>query len=394
MKIVIIPSHNQSKNIERIVSGYENQTLKPDLVLFVLDRCSDNSLEILENINTELNLKWLVKETGENFSAGLTRDFGVEWVLENYPEYEMILFTDGDCVPSEKVVEKHFHNARQSRKAVLSCGMRKMETLSGEILEDERLDKNWVNGYTFTKTNGRLLVSNELTTNSIFTYSCNLAFNKKAIELCRSVNEKLNGVKRVFNSMFDGAWGGEDNLVSHILFRTGNYILMCDDESWVTHIYHEEYPKTNIEKRKRLVMDLSRKLSILILNGEIEGPVQKVYKKYVINFGGFDLLNDIKNVSHIKGLDVQIENCIDYICDKYGYSKIPVKYFLTNNVKVQYENGVGCSDFSLSAYKQFVGYLKFYLRNDDIEFYDDVKDFQRLEISKRFCDYCSLTSLT
>ena len=93
MKIVIIPSHNQSKNIERIVSGYENQTLKPDLVLFVLDRCSDNSLEILENINTELNLKWLVKETGENFSAGLTRDFGVEWVLENYPEYEMILFT-------------------------------------------------------------------------------------------------------------------------------------------------------------------------------------------------------------------------------------------------------------------------------------------------------------
>ena len=51
-------------------------------------------------------MRWIEKNVGENFSAGLTRDFGVNYVLENYPNYEMILFTDGDCVPSERVIEK------------------------------------------------------------------------------------------------------------------------------------------------------------------------------------------------------------------------------------------------------------------------------------------------
>ena len=72
----------------------------PDLLLFVLDRCSDNSLEIISSIKTKLNLQWIVKTVGDNFSAGMTRDVGVDFVKEL--NYEMILFTDGDCVPSEK----------------------------------------------------------------------------------------------------------------------------------------------------------------------------------------------------------------------------------------------------------------------------------------------------
>ena len=98
---------------------------------------------------------------------------------------------------------------------------------------------------------GRIIISNQLSLNTIFTYSCNLAFNKSAIELCKDVNSKLSNDKdRVFNSMFDGKWGGEDNLISHILYRTGGWILMCDNKSWVEHIYHEEYPKLDIENEE------------------------------------------------------------------------------------------------------------------------------------------------
>lgn len=390
MNIVIVPSHNQSQNIERIVRGYEKQTILPDLLLFVLDRCSDNSLETISTISTSLNLQWIIKTVGENFSAGMTRDFGLDFV-KDLP-YEMILFTDGDCAPSEKVIEKHLENIKQSSRPLVSCGMRKMEDVEGKLLEDERLDKNWINEFSFTDTNGRIIVSNQLTLSTIFTYSCNLAFNKPAIELCREVNKKLTNDDRVFNSLFDGKWGGEDNLISHILYRTGNWILMCDKDSWVEHIYHEEFPKVDIEKRRMLVESLSRKLSVLILKGEIEGPVQKVYKNYVIKFGFADVMNEIKNTNYIKGLDSQLENYLDYVCEKYDYLKIPLKYFCMNNVKVEYDAGVGCKDFSLSLYKEFLGYLKFYLRNDDIVFEDDVKDFKKLNSeNKKKCSYCSLT---
>ena len=390
MNIVIVPSHNQSKNIEKIVRAYEKQTVLPDLLLFVLDRCTDDSLEIISSITSTLNLQWIVKTIGENFSAGMTRDFGVDFV--NDLPYEMILFTDGDCVPSEKVIEKHLENMKQSSRPIVSCGMRKMEDVSGNLLEDERLDKNWINEFSFNDRNGRIIISNQLSLNTIFTYSCNLAFNKPAIELCKDVNKKLTNDDRVFNSMFDGKWGGEDNLISHILYRTGNWVLMCDNKSWVEHIYHEEYPKLEIQKRRMLVDSLSRKLSVLILKGEIEGPIQKVYKNYVINFGFSDVLNDIKNTNYIKGLDGQLENYLDYVCEKYNYNKIPLKYFCTNNVKVEYESGIGCKDFSMSLYKEFLGYLKFYLVNENIEFVDDVGKFKKIDSeNKKNCSYCSLS---
>lgn len=392
MKIVIVPTHNQAKNIKRIVEGYENQTILPDLLLFVLDRCEDNSLEIISEIRTFLNLKWIVKETGENFSAGLTRDFGVNYVLENYPEYEMILFTDGDCVPTEKVIEKHLENLRQSDRSVVSCGMRKMEDVSGNLLEDERLDPSWINGFSFTDKNGRVLLGNRFTLLDIFTYSCNFAFNKNAIELCREVNEKLSNEKRVFNNLFDGKWGGEDNLISHILFRTGNWILMCDKESWVEHIYHEEYPKQDLDKRKMLVLNLSKKLEILILQGRVSGPVQKIYKNDYISFGPFDLNNDIKNTNYVEGLGQDLNLVLENVCEKYNYDKTVLKYFFTTNVRTVFSKGSSPNNFSLSYYKQLSGYLKFYLRNDEIIFENDVDKFIRLEGTNKSCSYCSLVN--
>ena len=107
MKIVIIPSHNQSKHIYDIISGYENQTIVPDLILFVFDRCSDDSIDLIKCIKSNLRIEYIEKFDGDNFSAGMTRDYGIDYVQKNYPEYEMIVFTDGDCIPSKRLVEIH-----------------------------------------------------------------------------------------------------------------------------------------------------------------------------------------------------------------------------------------------------------------------------------------------
>lgn len=388
MNIVIVPSHNQEQHIEKIIRGYENQTIIPDLLLFVFDRCSDNSLEVIQSISTTLNLKWIVKETGENFSAGLTRDFGIDFIKENY-DYSMIVFTDGDCVPSEKLIEKHLENINQTNQSIVSCGLRKLETQDGSWKDDERLNPNWVNGYSFTDRNGRLILSKEFCLNNLFTYSCNLAFNKNAIELCRNINKNINGIERVFSPVFDGSWGGEDDFISHCLFRTGNWICLTDKECFVNHFYHEESFK-NIEKKNRLVQEQSFELEYFIKNGLIEGPIQNCYKSFHINFGN-DIKNNIINTYKIEGLNQDLIIFLEYIIEKYGKDEIPLKYMFTNNIKeVKEETELKGKDFSLNEVKQFSGYLKFYLKDDHIEFVDDISEFKLLK-PKSDCPHCKLS---
>lgn len=388
MIVSIVPSHNQSNHIQKIVSGYEQQTIVPDLLLFVFDRCSDDSIEIIKNIQTTINLKFIEKTIGDNFSAGMTRDFGIDYIQQNYPEYKIIIFTDGDCVPSIKLVEKHLENIRRTTRALVSCGLRNMETENGEWEKDERLNKNWVNGYSFTDRNGRIILSREFCLNNLFTYSCNIAFNKKSIELCQKINLKMNKVSRVFSPLFDGSWGGEDDFISHCLYRTGNWIVLTDKECFVDHFYHKESPK-NIEKKNYLVQYQSKILETLILNKEIEGSVQNCYQRFSIDFGE-DIKNKIINTHFVENLNQELLVYLNYIIEKYNKKEIPLKYMFTNNVKWKIDERINVkTEFNFSEYKQFSGYLKFYLNNDYIEFEDDVENFSLL-VPKNICPTCKL----
>lgn len=391
MKIVIIPSHNQSKHIKQIIENYEKQTILPDLLLFVLDRCEDNSEEVIKSTVCKLRIGYVIKEVGKNFSAGLTRDFGIDYIQKHYPEYEMIIFTDGDCIPSEKLVETHYENICQSNKPIVSCGMRSKQKETGEWEEDERLSPLWINEFTFGNRNSRLIISNALALDNIFTYSCNFAFNKNAIELCQDINFKLSKSRRVFNPEFDGSWGGEDSFISHCLYRTGNYILMTNKDCYVDHFWHEEVSKKNNSKKKLLQNLLSKRLEKLILCNDIEAPIQTIKKSHYISFGMFDEKNEIKNTIDVCDIDDQILFYIDYIVEKYYLEKYRTifKYFLTNNVRSYVSEGSSprISDVDINDAKQMLGYMKFYLNNDRIDFVDDMEKYKRLVSDKTFLEY-------
>lgn len=391
MKIVIIPSHNQAKHIKPIIENYEKQTLLPDLLLFVLDRCEDNSEEVIKSTVCKLRIGYVIKEVGKNFSAGLTRDFGIDYIQKHYPEYEMIIFTDGDCIPSERLVETHYENICQSNKPIVSCGMRNKQKETGEWEEDERLSPLWINQFSFGDRNSRLIVSNPLALDNIFTYSCNFAFNKNAIELCQNINFKLSNCTRVFNPEFDGSWGGEDSFISHCLYRTGNYILMTSKECYVDHFWHEEVSKKNNSKKKMLQNLLSKRLEQLILNNEIEAPIQTIKKSYNISFGMFDEKNEIKNTTDVFGVNDIFAFYIDHVCEKYSLEKFRIvfKYFLTNNIRsyVSEERSGKISDSDINDVKQMLGYMKFYLNDDRIEFVDDVFKYEKIVSNNSFLEY-------
>jgi hypothetical protein len=71
--------------------------------------------------------------------------------------------------------------------------------------------------------------------------------NLAAIKLCWEANGFISGdVKRVFNSAFDGRWGGEDGFVGDVMFRYGGSVVALSERSQVTHLWHER-KHTNLQ---------------------------------------------------------------------------------------------------------------------------------------------------
>lgn len=377
LNIVIIPSHNQADNISKIIKGYEQQTIKPDLVLFVFDRCSDNSRQEFLKQKTNLDVKCLIKTTGNNFSAGMTRDFGVDYIIKNFPEYKNIIFTDGDCIPSERLVELHIDCLRQSKLPTVSCGSRIMIENDGSETEDERIDNSWGNQYSFTDKNSRILLSNRVTLDSIFTYSCNLAFNKSAIELCKKINLLISNSDRVFNPEFDGSWGGEDNFISDCLFRTGNNILLTSKSCYVKHIWHEESKRVGLEIKKQILNKLSNHLKHLIVVGDIVGDYTVFEKNRNISVPSGFYHQEANNLKRIQKDEIGISNILSKISYPISHPDIDLfsKYMLARNriVVNATENFSKKSDdsYTIDIISDFLTFSKFYLVDGVIEYFHE-----------------------
>jgi len=365
---VVVPSHNQGKYISRIIRGYESQTVSPDLLLFVLDRCNDDSENIIRNTKTNLNVRYINKISGKNFSAGMTRDYGVTYIESYFPEYKTIIFTDGDCIPNENVVSLHLKNTNQSNKSIVSCGYRINETETGEWEKDKRFTHTDICN---DKKLGRVVLSKKLTIDSILTYSCNFAMNKKAIETCKNINFVLSEKNRVFNPEFDGEWGGEDNFISNCIFRTGGYILLATEECSCYHYYHKESVGTN---RVEIVRKLDRLLVENILNNKLEcdyleiEPIKNISYPYLRSFNNIYKIISKENVveeiiskipTDIIDMDaVSLKRYLRYILSRvYKIGKTNTK----NNIVYEYD------ETYVYQLTDAINKMKVYLRDGEIE---------------------------
>lgn len=377
MNIVIVPSHNQANNISKIIKGYEKQTIIPDLLLFVFDRCSDNSRQEFLRQKTSLNLKCIIKNEGVNFSAGMTRDYGIDYVVKNFPEYKTLIFTDGDCIPSEKLIELHVNCLSQSSIPAVSCGRRIMIDKVGVEVEDERIDNSWANQYSFTDRNARLLVSNRVTLDSIFTYSCNLAFNNSAVKLCKNINLSISNSDRVFNPEFDGSWGGEDNFISDCLFRTGNNILLTSKDCYVKHIWHGESSRTGLEIKKQILRRLSNSLKHLIIIGEVSGDYTIFEKNRNINLPSGFFHQEINNINRIQKHEFGIEQILNIVRFPIEHPdmKLIGNYVMSRNriVVDATQNNPKKQDIThiVEYLTDFLTFSKFYLDKDTISYFEE-----------------------
>lgn len=234
----VILIHDQEANLPRLIASYKAQVIQPDLYVFVLDRCRDNSKSILTEYAKMQHIKIVEVERESDFQAGYNRDIGLNAAEKEYPDCD-VMFFDGDCILTPNVVASHLEIIQCNPDyPTIAVGRRICESESTTIEEDHRIKAFHVTKKVFTYGMHRLVVARELANARMLTWSCNFAFNRHAIDLCKHVNFELNRESRVFNPIFDGRWGGEDDFIGLTTVHFGIAVVSVNPEHYVQHIWH------------------------------------------------------------------------------------------------------------------------------------------------------------
>ena len=221
---ILIISHNQDSYLIRMINALNEQL--PNLNrLFVLDRCIDNSVEIL----TQYKESFVIKSTGIGFEAGATRDYGLGFLPE-----DDILFLDGDRIP-HNLTEDLLIQASGKVSICLIKAEYDYRTCFCDVLKEIFSINNVV--------------------------SCGMLINRSAI------NEiKIHNSGRVFHEAFDGNWGCEDGylgeLSNHLNISCGAFSQQVFVEGAIDKKFldWEPYKKTGFRINKTKLIELNRLL--------------------------------------------------------------------------------------------------------------------------------------
>jgi hypothetical protein len=166
MKIIVqIITHNQSDSIEPMI-----ESTKDFERLWVVDRCLDNSIEILKNHNEN----FIENIDGDGFLAGKMRDIGLDYILSK--DYDYVVMLDGDRIPTGLT------------KDLVLSEMENYDCSIGMCKEDFRRNR-----YEFRK--GILCITAGLIVKS---------------SLLRKIRNFSFMSGRCFHEIFDGEYGEED----------------------------------------------------------------------------------------------------------------------------------------------------------------------------------------
>lgn len=308
MITVIIPIHNQGKYIKDILSHYEKQTMLPDELVFVLDRCTDNSNDILKEIDTnKFKIFWYIKEDGEGHQAGAARDFA----LSIHSDSDFYIFTDGDCLPTELVVQKHVE-ALSFDHPILSVGKRECYDQYGNCCGDTRT--HFCESLFDADT---VLLERSYSSHLNIAYSCNFALNKKGVELCKGINKRLSNSDRLFNSEFDGKYGFEDEMIGFQLFHFGGFVSVCHKDAHVKHMWHP----TNPSSRNNNDLIFSK------LHNDIKANDVLIVPNI---FGGY--LSDLLMVIDVKSRDSYVSELLELFSPKTINEEICYRYIISPKI--------------------------------------------------------------
>jgi len=262
---LIVPLHKQSNNWHLVADGIANQTVKPHKVYVIVDRIHlDPNPTALEDIQKGCDRLFCEYEimyandlptympawdgSSEPFLAGHRRNIAINKALED--GCLNLIFIDGDCVPQQRVVGDHLDKLSNDLP-IITIGRRREKEYSWK---DYREYTPGLVHHCFFRKQGMLVQSVDVLKASLVVWSCNFAINYKAIKLIKKFNQTYYNRDELFNSEFDGAWGGEDGFLGLTAWLCRIFITtISDNASGVKHISHPRPSnKYSIQHKKYL----------------------------------------------------------------------------------------------------------------------------------------------
>ena len=264
MKVaVIIPLYKQSANWSKIISALRKQSVKPDCLYVMLDRPSDdkaspsplitqtnadtNCIDEISKINstvTEFDIKLSIIDSIPNslnqytlnepiFRAGSIRNIGIDKACSD--GCDIFIFIDGDCIPQTDLIKSHI-DACNTQLPVLSVGRRRESKY--RWMDQREVESNLVHLGLFSR-NTNIVNNPELLKKCLIVWSCNIALNYNAIRLIKKFNKIYYNKEEIFNTAFDGKWGGEDSFLGITAWECRIFITTLGNlKSGVEHIDH------------------------------------------------------------------------------------------------------------------------------------------------------------
>ncbi len=324
--IVIIPISYNYENLDLILDAYNKQTILPYRIIIVSNK--KLNIDTYNNLSIE-NILIDIDKNG--FFAGLYRDTAVKYIMNKNYDFDNLIFTDGDCVPSKKLIEEHEKNLKLNN---LSCGIRYFDKYHDKNIKDER-------EILFYKNKNRNVIHPHLILGDTVVFSCNLAIDRKTMKDVIKINNKLsNDNNRLFNSEFDGCWGLEDNFLGIVVFKLYKDISLVNTSCNVQHIIHKSQRKS-VSRNRSIMNKLVRKLNkyckytIVERNKDFVLPYNYNDKEYFLDVKNLYLPNKIRNI--VKSIDFY------KLKEYFNYSLLDLKNICSlqysRNIKVKNGNG-------------------------------------------------------
>ena len=144
---VIVATYNTSKYIKKCIDSILNQTIQNIELIVVDDGSTDNTKDVIAQINDK-RLKYIYKKNGGVSSA---RNLGIDLSTGNY-----IMFVDSDDYIDKNFIEVVYNYAIKTGCDIVRCGYRNVD-LKGKVINEVKYS---LGNIVFNKDSMDLIMKN------------------------------------------------------------------------------------------------------------------------------------------------------------------------------------------------------------------------------------------
>lgn len=131
---IIIPCYNASKYLRQCIDSILNQTFKNYEIIFIDDKSTDNTLDILQEYKNNSDADIKILENEYNSGPSFTRNKGLSAATGNY-----IAFIDSDDYIEPQYLEVLYKLIKQYNTEISMCSL-KYVTEDGELIKEATIE--------------------------------------------------------------------------------------------------------------------------------------------------------------------------------------------------------------------------------------------------------------